>query len=92
MTIHSKRFGAVCRGLNYALIQDDVDGWGQFSAIASLRMTERELAGLSFAALKAQSPDNAEMTADAAINGIAPTSFIDTPAGRRAIVGGRANG
>ena len=38
------RHGAVCRGLGYALVQNDVMGWSQFCEIAALRMTQKELA------------------------------------------------
>jgi hypothetical protein len=80
------RHDAVCRTLLHALILNDPDGWAAFSEVSAARLDERRLAGLSFASLKAQNADNAAMTADAAINGVVPVSFLDTPNGRRALV------
>lgn len=79
---------AVSRMLKHALTLGDFDTWSAFSDFVA-RLHDRQLASLGFAVLKAQMPEQAELTADAAINGtvhMRPPSFIDTPAGRQAIV------
>ena len=84
-----KNHSIVARTLRNALTLADFEAWGAFSTIAAARLDERERAALAFAALKAQTPDHAEMTAGAAINGSVGTSFLDTPKGRAALIAWR---
>ncbi|MDP2739055.1 MAG: hypothetical protein Q8O82_10255 [Pseudorhodobacter sp.] len=57
----------MCRMLGYCLTLETPDAWNGFSLVASLRLTPNERAALAFAALNSLEPDEAEMTAAAAI-------------------------
>lgn len=86
------RHAAVTRALGCALALGDEPGWNAFSAIIAVRLTDQERAALSYASLMAQDPDHSLWAAEAAVNGIimpTATSFLDTPAGRTALVSWR---
>lgn len=51
--------------LGYALALNDLDTWMGTVQVLKKRLSDHELAALSFAALKAQKPEHAAMTAEA---------------------------
>ncbi|AZQ66960.1 hypothetical protein EF888_07310 [Silicimonas algicola] len=80
---------AASRALGYALTLDDMEGWEAFSALIEARLSERERAGLAFAALRSQSETHAAWTAEAAVNDVAPPevpTILDTPTGRAVMI------
>lgn len=78
-------YKAVSLSLGYALTVGEFECWQAFSVAIQVRLTESERAALAFSALRAQSPDQAAITADVVLNG-APETFLETPAERATIV------
>lgn len=57
------------RMLGYCLFLGAAESWSGFSTTAAARLTAAERGALAFSALKSLTPDQAETTATAAING-----------------------
>lgn len=53
--------------LGYALTMNDTDTWLGTVQVLKARLSDEELASLSYVTLKAQGPDNATMTAEAVL-------------------------
>lgn len=51
----------------FALKLDQIDTWLGAAGVWKIRLTDRERAALAFAALKAQTPEDAAMTAEAVL-------------------------
>jgi len=68
MSLYAKdRHQRAAKMLGYCLTLETPDAWNGFSLVASLRLTPNERAALALAALNSLEPDEAEMTAAAAI-------------------------
>ena len=58
---------SVSRSIGYALTNGDGNGWDMFTAVALLRLEDRERVALAYAALRALSPDHVAPVLDAAL-------------------------
>ena len=72
------RIKSVSRALGYCLLLDDTDAWLSLPLILVARLSPTERAALAYVGLKALPPNEAHLTASAALGG-AFTPFAEQP-------------